>query len=159
MLDETGIFMAIIFFVGLYLFIVSSKIDSDLDNCKLDTAKNMRRANKGLVVISVIFMSVSLSFLYQKLNSCTCPSMAGTMSVFTTKEAYITLFLLLGIVLIGLSSTIKSNEGNICVLNNSSGLLNFTIFIGVMMMLGCGGYLGMSIYNNQRVGIIPESRM
>jgi len=27
------------------------------------------------------------------------------------------------------------------------------------MMLGCGGYLGMSIYNNQRVGIIPESRM
>jgi hypothetical protein len=156
--NETEAFMLGIFILGVFLMVVSSLVDSDLDNCVLETGKDIRRANKGILIISVIFMSVSLNFLYQKANSCVCPKI-GAMSIFNTKEVYITFFLILGIVLIGLSSTIKANDSQLCVLTKSSSVVNFTIIIGVIMTLGCGGYLGMSIYNNQRVGVIPKSSM
>ncbi len=155
---ETEKFMISIFIIGLFLLVVTSLVDSDLDNCVLETGKDIRRANKGLLVISVIFISVSLSFLYQKANSCVCPKIAN-ISLFTTEDAYITLFLVLGIVITGLGSTIRANDNQFCALSKSSKIINFTIFTGVVLTLGCGLYLGMGIYNNQKVGVLPSSRM
>ena len=155
--DDATKFMAFIFVIGLYLLVVSSKVDRDIEkNIRPERPSNTTlNCNKGILVISIIFISVSLNFLIQRLNSCSCPAI-GKLEIFTTKEAYITFFLLLGIVLTTLASKLKASSSK---LYESSGSLATTIFIGAVLIIVCGGYIGMNIYNNQRVGVLPSSRM
>ena len=95
--------MFIIFILGLYLVYTSNKIDNDTLGCD---SKNLKNATKSLLLIGVIFIVLFLGHLTCNLN-CICAKDRKIQEV-----VYLLFGLMLGVILIVLSSIIRSESKN-----------------------------------------------
>ena len=118
----------------------SFDIDSKIPNaCK---SRTVRDANKGLLILGMLFVATSLAMLGAPLV-CDCSKLNVGDG---PSEVYAGFILLLSIVLIILASLIKSNitKPNDCPVDSSSP--GIVLGIGIVMLLLSAGVLGTSVY-------------
>lgn len=121
------IFSAFLFILGFILIYLSFAIDNDIKN-SCDKSDSVRKANKGLLVIGVILVTLASSYLFCQLN-CNCTG--NDLS----NEIYAVVVLILSIILISLSSVIIS--GN-C--NSSKTSSNLVLTLSIFLLLSSIAY-------------------
>tara|TARA_Y100000389_G_scaffold35271_1_gene29993 strand:+ start:958 stop:1413 length:456 start_codon:yes stop_codon:yes gene_type:complete len=134
MLNKLLIWFSLV--LGILLMYFSFDIDSKIPNtCK---SKTVRDANKGLLILGMLFVATSLAMLGAPLI-CDCSKLNVGEG---PSEVYAGFILLLSIVLIILSSLIK--KSNDCYVDSSSPAI--VLGIGIIMLLLSAGVLGNSVY-------------
>jgi hypothetical protein len=123
-------FMVIVFIIGLLLTGQSFKLAETSIKCK----EEVQRAIRGLIVLSVMMLSCSATYMISNCNTSLSNNTIGTF--------FIALMLTLGIVITTLSSIIHGN----CVESRSDtvGL----IVVGTLTIFFTGTFLGYSMYSS-----------
>jgi hypothetical protein len=132
------LFFSMIFILGVILVVTSNKVDGSIQaGC---TSDKLRNANKGILVIGVVFMVSSVAYMICH-SKCNC---GGSGSMDT--KMYVGFSLVLGIVLTVLGGIVKgqSDKANCDVKGEVSTVLG----IGVIMIVLCSGYLGYEGYKS-----------
>ena len=134
MLNKLLIWFSLV--LGILLMYFSFDIDSKIPNtCK---SRTVRDANKGLLILGMLFVATSLAMLGAPLV-CDCSKLNVGEG---PSEVYAGFILLLSIVLIILSSLIR--KSNDCYVDSSSP--GIVLGIGIIMLLLSAGVLGNSVY-------------
>jgi NADH:ubiquinone oxidoreductase subunit 6 (subunit J) len=148
---KSKVFLLAILLLGIILYMLSTKIENS--KCVDDA---VRSANKGLVVISVTFVVLSISVLGCQMR---CEKIKPVIGSFDQCRMYAIFFLLLGIVLISLGSVIlgKVKQCNADASDNIKSNSKNVITIGVIAVVASVGYLGYTYYNKSRPGAVTTS--
>ena len=128
--QNTLIFMASLFIIGMILTIVSWDIDTKLED-SLCKSKSLKTSNKIVLCIGMILMVSALSF-YTCSTSCDSV-IAGVHYIY-----YIILMFILGILLVVLGSIIASESSKVECINTGSTSIIWGL--GLIIVLGCGFY-------------------
>ena len=136
--QNTLIFMASLFIIGIMLTIVSWDIDTKLED-SLCKSKSLKTSNKIVLCIGITLMVSALSF-YSCSTSCDSV-IAGVHYVY-----YIILMFILGIILIVLGSIISSESSKVECVNTASPSIIWGL--GLIIVLGCGFYFYTKIKDN-----------
>lgn len=148
---KSKIFLLAILVLGVILYMLSSKIEDS--KCVNDA---VRSANKGLVVISVLFVAMPIAALGFHMR---CEKVKEYKGKLDEMNMYAIFFLLMGAVLVSLGATIHTNA-KACndVVGSSSAKSGATsvIVIGVLSILMSGGYLGYS-YTSKKPTVAESS--
>jgi len=136
------IFMVLIFLLGIVLTVTSGKILKKIKkNCE---SEDLRNANRGILVIGVVAIVSSLSYMACHAK-CACKDVGAFSTV-----GYMGFTFLLSIVLIALGSVVdKQTKNTGC--EDAKGTSGLVIGIGVIMLLmsgGWGGYKGYEMYGH-----------
>ena len=127
-----GVFMSLMFLIGLGLVIVSFKIAEEATgkNC---ITKSVQRSIRGLLIMSVMLLSVSLTYMI-----CGC----GMAVSHNTIGMFFTAFMLtICITILVLSSIIHSNCTE--ARKDTTALL----WLSSIVTACAGAYLGLEVYN------------
>jgi drug/metabolite transporter (DMT)-like permease len=127
--------------LGVLLMLTNFQIDNALKGDKCDDTQ-LKNCNKGILVIGTVAVVASLSYLM-----CQSRCGQGQAAVFET-EMYAGFCLALGIVIVVLASIIQSRAGAVPQCADAKKHTTLIIILGVVMILGAGGYLGMYAYEN-----------
>jgi len=135
--------MGFLFIIGVLLIVCYFDIDKNVKkNC---TSDKLRDANTGLLVIGMIFISITTGKMMCNWK-CDCPSESGGSS-----KLYIAFVFVLSIVLLTLSSIIKAEgAGKSCPLNTKS--TDTILGLSICLIILSGGYLGYSAYLSFQTG-------
>jgi uncharacterized membrane protein len=130
-------FMLCIFILGLYLMVQTASIDKKLKQCDNQDIIN---ANKGLLVISVIFVVFPISyFIFNRSND----------DILDNNLLYKVFMLLLGIVLTGLGSVIHKNSSNSNCEHIKSDIVPI-IVLGVLTIVASISLLSYDLMNKNK---------
>jgi hypothetical protein len=121
-------FMGLLFIFGLFLTIYFFKIDQAVEMCSDKT----RKASRGLLVMGIIMLSVSSTFMV-----CGC----GMLQDSSLGIYFVLTMLILGITTVVLSSIINSE----C--DDTSSDTTVITTIGILIIIASGGYLSFKGYN------------
>lgn len=137
-----------IFILGVILLITSQSIDNAIKaTC---TSTKLRNSNKGILVIGMMFVVSSVSYLTCHMK-CDC----GGMGVLDT-NVYIVFCLALGIVLAVLASQVTSESSGDC---DVKGNATVVLIIGIIMAVGCFGYFVFTMYRSRAsAGMMKKSK-
>lgn len=147
MLNTILIWFILVF--GILLMYFSFDIDGKLpDDCK---SKALRNSNKGLLILGVLFTTISSAILIAP-QVCDCNKFSLGQGPI---EIYALFIFLLAIVTLVLAIVIKSNmkKENNCLSNNQSA--NAVLTISIIMLVLSSSVLGMSMYEKYRTGGLP----
>lgn len=121
--------MIFVFVTGLLLTIQSFKLAETSSKCKLE----VQRAVRGLIVLSVMMMSSSATYMFSNCNTSLSNNTIGTF--------FIALMVTLGIVITTLASIIHAD----CVEARSDTII--LIVVGTLTIFFTGAFLGYSMYS------------
>jgi 4-hydroxybenzoate polyprenyltransferase len=147
MLNTILIWFILIF--GILLMYFSFDIDGKLPtNCK---SKALRNSNKGLLILGVLFTTISSAILIAP-QVCDCSKFSLGQGPI---EIYAVFIFLLAIVTLVLTSVIKSNmkKENNCLTNTQSA--NAVLTISIIMLVLSSSVLGMSMYSKYSTTRMP----
>jgi hypothetical protein len=130
-------YMLAMLVLGVALFVVSENIDKLAQQCN---SNSLRRANRGLLAISVIIIVGVLSWANCK-SSCAEGTLTGILTRGLGDKVFAVFFLLLGLVLMSLASTIVAE----CKMAGSSGA-GLAVGTGVAMAVVSGAYLAYDLF-------------
>jgi hypothetical protein len=119
-------------------------LSTKIENSKC-TDDAVRSSNKGLVVISVLFIALPIAVIGCKMR---CEKMRQSTGIYSQCCIYAMFFLVLGIVLISLGSVIMGKSGQ-CNANSVDAVKASSrnvILIGVVVVVASSGYLGYSYF-------------
>lgn len=134
---DNMLFFIGVFILGVILVITSQRVDNAIKSTC--TSTKLRNSNKGILVIGMIFVVSSISYL-----SCHATCKCGDIGGLDTK-IYLAFCMALGIILTVLSGIISSeSSGNCDVKGNTTAVL----IIGIMMIIGCPVYFAFSMYKS-----------
>lgn len=143
-MNSNSIFMMVLFILGMVLVFSSLKISADIKNTCASNA--LRNSNRGILIIGVVFVVSSASFLLCHTR-CTC-----TGGVNATANHYTIFSLVLGIILIILGATINAEAKGEC--EGAKGQTSLILTIGIIatiMSLGFLGYRGYEVYKTEQL--------
>lgn len=148
---KSKVFLLAILLLGVILYMLSTKIEN---SACADAA--VRSANKGLVVISVLFVALPIAFIGCQMG---CEKMKPMNGKLKPCCMYAIFFLLLGVVLISLGSTImgrvkQCNGDASSTIKSSSSMV---IVMGVVSVVFSAGYLGYAYFGKARPGAVTTS--
>lgn len=133
---KNSFFMLCIFILGLYLMVQTASIDKKLKQCNNQDIIN---ANKGLLVISVIFVVFPISYFIFNRSDDTLDH----------NLLYKVFMLLLGIVLTGLGSVIHRNSSNSNCEYIKSDVVPI-IVLGVLTIVASLSFLSYDLMNKRK---------
>lgn len=144
----TAMFMILVFLLGLILMMQSNKIDEKLPKC---TEPKVRNANKGLLILSVVFMTAAVAYMVCGFTS-KCAGRGSAPSNPRGVMIYVGFLFLLGVTLIALGSQIHAHSSK----KNCDGAKNevtSVIVLGVVMTVMC---LAMMAYKGWSSGMFAK---
>lgn len=98
-----GIFMTMMFLVGLILTVYAFKIEHAVKNCSSSAQNAAQNAVRGLLVMGVILLSVSSTYMV-----CGCGGVGKMIGQGVFSMSFVVLMLAISIIVIVLTSTIHS---------------------------------------------------
>lgn len=98
-----GMFMAIMFIVGLVLTVYAFKLGPSVKNCSAAA----QDAARGLIVLGIMIISISGTYMV-----CGCEKISSPLTHSAIGIGFVVLMLLIGISVIGLTSTIHKECEN-----------------------------------------------
>lgn len=140
--------------LGFFLMYFSFDIDSKIPvTCK---SRAVRNANKGLLVLGMLFVAVSIGMITAP-QLCDCSKLGVKEGPL---EIYAGFMLILSIVLVSLSAIIKSNttKDNDCHIDSASP--DIVLGIGITMMVLSLVVFGNNVYqtySKKRLSSFPKS--
>lgn len=123
-----GVFMSIMFVVGLVLTIFAFKISADVKGC----SENVQNAARGLLVMGVIFLSVSATY-------AVCGCGASKVAHSSIGSAFILLMAVLGVITTSLTAVIHNGCPDA---RKSTPVLLTLAVIATALSVGVLGYKG-----------------
>jgi len=136
------LFTLFLFIIGMLLIVFHFDIENHTrSTCDSDS---LRKANKGLLIIGTIFVSLSIAYTI-------CQSKCNCNTTDFSHEMYVGFIFILSGVLVGLSSTIMSQVKNNCAKSTSSPSVILGISITSLVLTAI--YLGMPYFNMSDFGI------
>lgn len=124
-------FMSLMLIVGLVLTLYAFRINSHVNDC----SKAVQNAARGLIVMGVILVSVSSTYMV-----CGC---SKSLSTTALGMGFVLLMLVIGVTVISLTSIIHSGCKNA---RKSTPLL---ISLAVLTVVLSGSYLTFNIFGNK----------
>ena len=116
---------AISLLLGCFLIVAYSKISESTKQYTTDSA--LARANQGLFTMGVVFIVAGIAFYI-------CERRCGSSNISSSGTMYSIFFLLLGIVLTGLSATIINEIDSA---NSGKTWAIITLVMGIVFICGC----------------------
>ena len=139
---KSTLFTGFLFIMGLLLMIFSFDIDSRIKkDCESD---DLRKANIGLMIIGTFFVAVASSRFYC-MSTCSC-----TSSSDLSLEMYAGFIFLMSIVLVSLSSIIKSKFSKCDKKSSKSQSPDVLLGISCSLLILSFGYFASLFYESYR---------
>ena len=134
MVSTSAILSPILFVLGITL--TASHFDIDKHTKASCDSNKLRRANKGLLVIGILFMCLSLG-MFSCQSYCDCSKVSFSLGA----DVYVGIIFLLSITLIVISSIIKSETNNKC-LDEKITSPNLILITSILSLLVSLLYIG-----------------
>lgn len=136
---KTMVFMGTFFIFGAILMGVSDNMHTKLKGC---VDKDIHNANKALLVISVILMTASISFMLCEWKCKSCQFSVGLTSL-------VVILFVLGIILTVLGAMIKNSDKTGCKGSKIKDSANAVMGIGIGLILLIFLYVVSIVYQNR----------
>jgi uncharacterized membrane protein len=121
-----GMFMGVMFIVGVILTLYGFKLANAVKNCTQDSVQNSVR---GLLIMGTILVTVAATYMV-----CGCGTQSVSQNVLGMR--FVVLMIIIGLCVIGLASTIHAGCPD--AQKDTPALIT----IAVLTVLVSGGYLG-----------------